>query len=164
MSAGMLLLHPGFAWICCGCKARCGHRGSWVTATGDDGHYCYWGLAPLAQAGGSPECRSSRKQQMKGFAQCSLPRALWPQRKDQSGSQGTAGCGSRLQSPCRVRLSLGTVAFPQPIPILSHHSVRMGYSASIGAAPVWPTPWQSLGAQPCHSLSLSRCTRKDTKM
>lgn len=122
------------------------------------------GSGPLSTGRWVSVCRSSGKQQMRGFAQCSLPRALWPQRKDQSGSQGTAGCGSRLRSPCRVRLSLGMVAFPQPIPILSHHSVRMAYSASIGAAPVWPTPWQSLEAQPCHSLSLSRCTGKDTKM
>lgn len=93
--AGMLPLHPRFAWICCGCRAarvRCGHLGGWVMATGDNGHYCHWGPAPLAQAGGSPVCRSSGRQQMRGFVQCFLLRALWPQRKDQSGSRGWGGC------------------------------------------------------------------------
>lgn len=27
VSAGMLLLHPGFAWICCGCRAAAGMGG-----------------------------------------------------------------------------------------------------------------------------------------
>lgn len=90
---------------------------------------------------------------MRGFAPCSLHRALWLQRKDQIGPQATAGWGSWLLCLCRVHLSLGMAAFPQPNPIFSP-SVGTGHSASVGAAPVWLAPWRSRGAQPCFSPAL----------